>query len=253
MPNLLLLKIEGNDEKQSHAFLNLRLMGKISLNLFSTAFLLFYEELSTRPINDVIVINDLFTKMCLVRTNKGFIAIDTGYNEAIIKKGLDYNNIKPEDVKAVFFTHSDIDHQNAADLFYKAQFYFPKKENEMIENKIPRFSFLPFIKNSVCFKNYVTVNDNDYLLIDNLKVRCISLPGHTLGSMGYIIDGKYLFSGDAFRIKNGKLSVPNHNLFIMDLNEMKKSIEKVSKLRGIKYIFSSHSGFTADFASAISK
>jgi hypothetical protein len=71
--------------------------------------------------------------------------------------------------------------------------------------------------------------------------------------MGYIIDGRYLFSGDAFRIKNGKITVPNLKPFVMDLNEMKKSIEKVCKLKGVQYIFTSHSGFTADFSFAISK
>jgi glyoxylase-like metal-dependent hydrolase (beta-lactamase superfamily II) len=211
------------------------------------------EELSKRKFKNIIIINDLFTKMCLVRTDKGFIAIDTGYNETIIKKGLEYNNIMPEDVRAVFLTHSDIDHRNAAELFYNAQLYFPAKENEMIENKIPRFSLFPFIKNSVGFKNYILVNDNDSLQIDNLAVKCISLPGHTLGSMGYIIDGRYLFSGDAFRIKNGKIAVPNLKFFTMDLNEMKKSIEKVSKLKGIEYIFSSHTGFSDDFDFAVSK
>jgi hydroxyacylglutathione hydrolase len=202
---------------------------------------------------DVVIIKDSFTEMFLIRTSKGFIAIDSGFHDAIIRKGLEKNNIQPEDVKAVFITHSDIDHQNAAEVFTKAQFYFPEKELEMIENKIPRLRYLPFIKNSVCLKYYITVNDNDSLWIDNLKVKCISLPGHTLGSMGYIIDGKYLFSGDAFRIKNGKITVPNLKPFVMDLNEMKKSIEKVCKLEGIQYIFTSHSGFTADFSSAISK
>ena len=71
--------------------------------------------------------------------------------------------------------------------------------------------------------------------------------------MGYIIDGRYLFSGDAFRIKNGKIAVPNLKLFTMDLNEMKKSIEKVSKLKGIEYIFSSHTGFSDNFDFAVSK
>jgi glyoxylase-like metal-dependent hydrolase (beta-lactamase superfamily II) len=208
---------------------------------------------SFHPTGDVVIIKDLFMEMFLIRTNKGFIAIDSGFHDAIIRKDLAYNNILPEDVKAVFITHSDIDHQNAAEVFTKAQFYFPEKELEMIENKIPRFSYLPFIKNSVRLKYYSTVNDNDSLWIDNLKVKCISLPGHTLGSMGYIINGKYLFSGDAFKIKNGKIAVPNLKLFVMDLDEMKKSIEKVYKLEGVQYIFTSHSGFTGDFSFAISK
>jgi len=202
---------------------------------------------------DVIIIKDSFTEMFLMRTGKGFIAIDSGFYSSNIRKGLVYHNIQPEDVQAVFITHSDIDHYYAAGVFTKAQFYFPEKELEMIENKIPRLSYFPFIKTSVRLKNYITVSDNDSMKIDNLQVKCISLPGHTLGSMGYIIDGKYLFSGDAFRIKNGRIAVPNLKLFVMDLNEMKKSIEKVCTLTGIQYIFTSHSGSTADFSFAISK
>ncbi len=210
-------------------------------------------ELSSHPTSDIVIIKDLFTEIFLMRTDNGFIAIDSGYHNAIIQKGLAYNNIRPEDVKAVFITHSDIDHQNAAAVFTKAQFYFPERELEMIKNKIPRLSYLPFIKNSVRLKHYTTVNDNDSLRIDNLKVKCISLPGHTLGSTGYLIDDKYLFSGDAFRIKNGKIAVPHLKLFVMDLNEMKKSIDKVCNLKGVQYIFTSHSGFTADLSSAMSK
>jgi hydroxyacylglutathione hydrolase len=206
-----------------------------------------------KEISDIVIIKDLFTEIFLIRTGNGFIAIDSGYRNAIIQKGLAYNNIKPEDVKAVFITHSDIDHQNAAEVFTRARFYFPKKEIEMIANGVPRLKYLPFIKNSVRLNHYTAVNDNDSLQIDNLKVKCISLPGHTLGSMGYIIDDKYLFSGDAFRIKNGKITVPDLKLFVMDLNEMKKSIEKVLKLKEIQYIFTSHTSFTADFSSARSK
>jgi len=211
------------------------------------------EEIPFHSNGDVVIIKDSFTEIFLIRTTKGFVAIDSGFHDSNIRKGLVYNNIQPEDVKAVFITHSDIDHQNAAEVFTKAQFYFPEKELEMIENKIPRFSYLPFIKNSVRLKYYSTVNDNDSLWIDNLKVNCISLPGHTLGSMGYIINGKYLFSGDAFKIKNGKIAVPNLKLFVMDLNEMRKSIDKVCKLNGVQCIFTSHSGFTTDFSFAISK
>ena len=139
------------------------IIGLISLVLvvfliYKIIYFIYYnynEGISFHPTNDVIIIKDLFSEMFLIRTDKGFIAIDTGCNEDIIKRGFDYCNIKPEEVKAVFITHSDIDHQNAAELFDKAQFYFPKKEIEMIENKIPRFRYLPFIKNSVLLKKYI--------------------------------------------------------------------------------------------------
>jgi glyoxylase-like metal-dependent hydrolase (beta-lactamase superfamily II) len=205
------------------------------------------------PTGDVIIIKDSFTEMFLMRTGKGFIAVDSGFHSSRIRKGLAYHNIQPEDVQAVFITHSDIDHYHAAGVFTRARFYFPEKELEMIENKIPRLKYFPFIKTSIRLNHYTTVSDNDSIEIDNLQVKCISLPGHTLGSMGYIIDGKYLFSGDAFRIKNGRIAVPHLKLFVMDLNEMKKSIEKVCTLTGIQYIFTSHSGSTAEFSFAISK
>jgi hypothetical protein len=40
-------------------------------------------------------------------------------------------------------------------------------------------------------------------------------------------------------------------MFAMDIDEMKKLLQRVSKLNGNKYILSAHSGFTADFQSAI--
>lgn len=238
---------------------------KIAIGLISILFIFlvykivyfsycnYYDHISFHPARDVIIINDLFTTMFLIKTDNGFIAVDSGFHDAVIRKGLVYNNIQPEDVRAVFFTHSDIDHQNAAEIFTKAQFYFPKKELEMVENKTPRLSYFPFLKNHIYLKHFAAVNDNDSLWIDNVNVKCISLPGHTLGSMGYLINGKYLFSGDAFRIKNGKIAVPKLKLVIMNLNEMNKSINKVRKLKGIQYIFTANSGFTADFTSAISK
>ncbi|MFA5805229.1 MAG: hypothetical protein WC879_11340 [Melioribacteraceae bacterium] len=55
--------------------------------IYGIGYFLYYnynEELSALLTDDVVVINDLFTTMYLVRTDKGYIAIDTGYNEAII-------------------------------------------------------------------------------------------------------------------------------------------------------------------------
>jgi glyoxylase-like metal-dependent hydrolase (beta-lactamase superfamily II) len=69
--------------------------------------------------------------------------------------------------------------------------------------------------------------------------------------MGYFIDNKYLFTGDAFRLKNGKISLPFRKYFVTDQEAMLKSIDKVSKLDSVKYIFTAHSGFTADFNFAV--
>jgi glyoxylase-like metal-dependent hydrolase (beta-lactamase superfamily II) len=140
-------------------------------------------------------------------------------------------------------THSDIDHQRAAKLFKNAAIYISAPEIEMIKHNVPRISILPFVKNHFNYQNYKTLKDGEELLIGKRRITCILLPGHTDGSMGYLVDGRYLFSGDAFRIKKGKLTPPHKKLFVMNLDKMNKSIENVNKIKGIEYIFTGNSGF----------
>lgn len=200
---------------------------------------------------DVIVINDLLSSVFLVKSNDGYIAIDAGMNETVIRRGLEYNGIKPDDVKVVLLTHSDYDHQNAIHVFNNAKVYFPKDEVEMVKKGIRRLWYMPFFSNSIAVEKYELLTDNREINCGGREIKCIALPGHTIGSMGYLIDGKYLFSGDAFLIKNGKLSVPPKKMFVMNIDKMKNSLQKLSGFKNIEYVFSSNSGFTADFVFAI--
>ena len=197
------------------------------------------EELSFYAAEDVIVINDIFTTSYLVKSDSNYVAIDC-------------NGIKPSQVRAVFLTHSDVDHTNGLDVFSSADVYISKKEIDMINGGSQRFGFIPFLTNSLEKDDVITLADNDSLFIGGIKIKCILLPGHTPGSMGYIVNDIYLFTGDAFRIKNGKLNVPYKKLLAMDVDEMKRSLKKLTMLKSIKYIFSAHSGFSSDFEFAIS-
>ena len=42
----------------------------------------------------------------------------------------------------------------------------------------------------------VLLHDGQVFYIDDIKVECFMLPGHTWGHMVYLIDDKYLFTGD---------------------------------------------------------
>ncbi len=53
-------------------------------------------------------------------------------------------------------------------------------------------------------------------------------------------------------LKMEKLDVPLKKQFVMDLNQMRQSLKKAASLDSVKYIFSSHSGFSADFNFAVS-
>lgn len=232
--------------------ITLLIISTISFSIYFYLMLNYDEQVSERITEDVIVINDLFVSMYLVKTDSGFIAIDTGFFESFIEKGLEYNQISSKEIKYVLLTHSDADHVNNLKIFKNAKVFFPFKEKIMLDHKRQRFTFLPFYSNGFDIKKYTLVDDGAELLLANKYVKCISLPGHTEGSMGFIIDDKYLFSGDAFRIKNGKLAVPFKKQFVMNEVDIRKSIIKVSKFQSLKYIFTSHSGFTADFNFAFS-
>lgn len=101
---------------------------------------------------------------------------------------------------------------NASDFSYKinkeiiiinAAIYISAPEIEMIKNNVRRISIIPFMKNYFTHLSYKTLHDREELFIGEKRIKCILLPGHTDGSMGYLVDGKFLFSGDAFRIKKG--------------------------------------------------
>jgi hydroxyacylglutathione hydrolase len=209
------------------------------------------EKLSCRITDDVIAINDLHSSMYLIKTDQGYIAVDAGYFTGVIEKGLDYNDIIPENVRAVLLTHTDQDHQGAISLFPNAMVYFSQNEYFMVKDEVDRLSFVPWFSNKLNFKKYFIMKDGDEFTLGNRKIKCILLPGHTLGSMGFIVDDKYLFSGDAFRIKNGKIQLPFKKIFTMNVEQMENSIKKIAQLKGIKFIFSGHSGFTGDFNYAV--
>ncbi len=66
----------------------------------------------------------------------------------------------------------------------------------------------------------------------------IITPGHTPGSMCYLINNKYLFTGDALSIKAGKIDKFNE-FFNMDTET------------ATEYIFSAHYGYSDDYKNAV--
>ena len=235
------------------------IIGIMLLTGFTVLIITFYatlnfdEQITEYLTEDVIVINDFVVSIYLVKSDSGYILVDTGLFESYIEKALKYNHIPIDSVKHILITHSDIDHVNLIKYFKNAKVYFPAQEKKMLESKKQRFTFLPFYSNGFYINRFNLVSNGDGLNLAGKSIKCISLPGHTEGSMGYIFDGKYLFTGDAFRIKNGKITVPHLKWVLMDLEMMKRSLKKVTQLKDIKYIFTSHSGFTSNFNFAVSE
>ena len=155
-------------------------------------------------------------------------------------------NIDHQKVVAVFLTHSHADHVGALELFKNATIYISREEEQMINRQTSRFSIF---KNKLNY-DYELVEDNQIINISDLKIKGILTPGHTPGSMCYLINDKYLFTGDTMSLKSGNVDVFN-DFFNMDTITQRKSLKKLTGFPEVKYIFTAHYGFTDNYKKAL--
>ncbi|MDP4201601.1 MAG: MBL fold metallo-hydrolase [Bacteroidota bacterium] len=188
-------------------------------------------------------INDSFVNMYLVKDGDSYIAIDAGNDAVAIAKGLKQLQIDPSRVTTVLLTHSDVDHTAALKLFRNAELRFSKEEEQMINGKTARAAGM---HNSIDRKQYKLINDGETFMIGTTSVRGILTPGHTPGSMCYLVNNRWLFTGDALGLKNGKI-VPFNDFFNMNTAQAVKSISNVTLLRRVELLLTGHYGCSDKF------
>ena len=196
---------------------------------------------------NIFAIKDSYVNMFLVKDSDNYVAIDAGNDIVVIENELKMLKIDPTKIETVLLTHTDKDHVAALKLFTNAKVYLSTVEEQMINGTTTR---LLNSHNKIDTKKYSLLADNQNLKIEKLTIKCILTPGHTPGSMSYLINDKYLFVGDAFGLKNGKLDKPNE-FFTKDMKTALSSIKKIVNLPDAEYIFTAHTGFSKDYKSAI--
>jgi Zn-dependent hydrolases, including glyoxylases len=172
------------------------------------------------------------------------IAIDSGFGVSILKREFSLLGIDPNDISSLFLTHSDFDHASGLSVFQNAQIYLSFYEEPMITRKVARK--FGIIYNQKIKRTYNLLKDNDEVTVGTIKVKAIATPGHTPGSMSYLIDDEILFVGDAFRLIDGK-AYPNSPFYCMDTEKQKESIRKLAALNGIHLVLTAHGGYSNHF------
>jgi len=219
-------------------------------NLFTAVFVKMnhVNPIETGRITDhLFVIRTGTANFYIYKTDQGLVSFDSGFGKSQIKRELCSLGIDPKSITHLFLTHSDFDHANVLSVFENAKIYLSSDEEQLINRKKARKFGIFF--NSRIKRQYHLLKDNDSVNIGSTKIRAIATPGHTVGSMSYLIDDKILIIGDAFRIINGK-AFPI-KLYNMDPEKHRESIRKLAKLENIELVCTGHRGFCDKFDEAI--
>lgn len=163
-----------------------------------------FKPLNTGRIDEhVACVREYIANIFFYTKNGKTIMIDAGYNYERLEEKMAWLGIDPQSIDTILITHQDTDHMGALErdtelLFRNALVYMSKIEHRYLTGEIRRKVYggwykLPMVKTDNQFQ---LLEDGQVFYIQNIKVECFLVPGHTWGHLCYLIDDKYLFSGD---------------------------------------------------------
>ncbi len=189
-----------------------------------------------------------FVAMYVVDAGESLLAFDTGMRPAALVAQLARCGLDPARVKHVLLTHSDSDHTGGLPALPGAKVYLPRDEVPMITRKAPRM--LGVVYNRAIARPYDTLADGQEIGLGSARIRCIATPGHTPGSMSFLVNGRILIVGDILNLDRGK-AVMDRAMINMDAARRRESIRRIARLTGVATLCTMHSGYTIDFDAAM--
>lgn len=163
-----------------------------------------YSSLGVIGTNCYTLIND--------STGEAILVDATGDLDSLLQGITEIN----ADLKAVLLTHAHFDHIDAVDgvkkKFPKADVYIGENDEKLLGD--PNLNLaMSFMGKNLVVKADKTVRDGEEIELIGLNIKCIEVPGHTIGGMCYYIpDLKSLFDGDTlFRGSVGRSDFPTGN------------------------------------------
>jgi len=217
-----------------------------------------FKPLNTGWIDEnVACVREWVANIFFYRKGGTTIMIDAGYNYARLEEKMGWLGIDPKSIRHILITHQDTDHVGAVEadspgLFKNAVLYVGEIENRYLTGEKRRKVIYHMYKlPQVTINNEkVLLKDGQQLDIDGIHIECFLVPGHTWGHMVYLVDGKYLFTGDTiwFGADGGYSFISalaeSNKLAVKSLAALEAKLQK----RGIHPIFiTGHTGWTDNF------
>ncbi len=217
-----------------------------------------FKPLNTGWIDEnVACVREWVANIFFVRKGDAVLMIDAGYNYDPLEEKMRWLGIDPKSIHNILITHQDTDHVGAVEadspgLFKNAKLYIGEIENRYLTGeKRRRVMHHCYALPQVTINNTKqTVSDGQVLNIDGIQVECFLVPGHTWGHMVYLVEGKYLFTGDTiwFGADGGYSFIStlaeSNKLAVESLAGLKAKLES----RNLKPMFiTGHTGWTDNF------
>ena len=217
-----------------------------------------FKPLQTGWIDEhVACVREWVANIFFYRKGDTTLMFDAGYNYDRLEEKMGWLGIDPKSIRQIFITHQDTDHVGAVEadspgLFRDAVLYVGETENRYLTGEVRRKVIYHLYKlPQVTIPNEkMLLRDGQVFDIDGIRIECFLVPGHTWGHMVYLIDDKYLFTGDTiwFGADGGYSFISalaeNNKLAVKSLAEFESKLNA----RGIKPIFlTGHTGWSDDF------
>ena len=163
-----------------------------------------FKPLNTGWIDEhVACVREWVANIFFYRKGGKTIMIDAGYNYDRLEEKMGWLGIDPKSIRDILITHQDTDHVGAVEadspgLFQNAALYIGEVENRYLTGEVRRKVIYHLYKLPLVTINNkkVLLQDGEVINIDGIKIECFLVPGHTWGHMVYLVDDRYLFTGD---------------------------------------------------------